>query len=203
MDDLTNGFNRLSEGELLMAATAIVDAMTANSNFPTLAATVTLVATATTEYGTALSEAANRDRVAIATKNAKKAALITLLRHLGDLVEGVANGDVVKLTSSGYTLAKQPANSEPLTKPNPPVLRSGNPGQVLSTGVAVRQAKSVLHMITPDPLTPASEWNSTVSTSRRHTYNNLESGKRYWFKQGIVGVRSQYMESDAVSYIAQ
>src|SRR5687767_8875518 len=101
MNDLKNGFNRLSEPALLVEASGIVEAMTGNPNFPTLAPTVTQLATATTEYGTALNIAGTKDINAIATKNAKKTALIALLRNLGDMVEGEAKGDVVKLISSG------------------------------------------------------------------------------------------------------
>jgi hypothetical protein len=58
-------------------------------------------------------------------------------------------------------------------------------------------------MVTPDPVTANSEWASYGNTRRRYTYNNLESGKRYWFKQAQIGVRSQYVESDAISFVTQ
>jgi hypothetical protein len=58
-------------------------------------------------------------------------------------------------------------------------------------------------MVTPDPITNSSSWSTKAAASRKYTFNNLESGKKYWFKQSLIGVNKQYVESDAVSYVSQ
>ena len=41
-----------------------------------------------------------------------------------------------------------------------------------------------------------------IEVDRRFVFDDRESGKRYWFKQGLIGINQQYVESDPVSYVA-
>jgi hypothetical protein len=175
-----------------------------NAYFADLQPTVLIVGAATTAYGNALDAAKSGDKTAIAMKEAKRNDLIALLRKLGDLVSAEAGGDRVKLISSGIPLAKGREPLPLLTKPNPPVLSAGlNAGEVVAEGEFEKAAKAIMHMVTADPITSSSSWKSIVTTSRKYTFTSLESGKKYWFKQCVVGSKEQYVESDPVSYIAQ
>ena len=199
-----NGYDKMTEANLLVKATSIVSHCTGNTFFTDIQTTVTAVGAARTAYGTALDTAKTGDKTAIVTKDAKKLELIMLLRKLGDQVSAIAGGDLVILTSSGIPMAKDREPSPPLTKPNPPLLSAGyNLGEVTSEGSSGKGISATIHMRTPDPLTADSIWISVVTTNRKHTFTNLESGKRSWYKQALVGVKDQYVESDPVSYIAQ
>ena len=140
----------------------------------------------------------------IANKDVKKDQVITLLRSLGNMVAGIAKGDRQVLVSSGFPLVKDREPALPITKPAPPVLSTGiNPGEVFSVGQADAAVVARVHLFAAEPITNDTKWDSTITTNRKFTYANLESGKKYWFKQGVVGKRDQYVESDAVSYVAQ
>ncbi|MDB5193143.1 MAG: hypothetical protein JWQ96_2706 [Segetibacter sp.] len=194
----------MTEANLLVKATSIVTHCTGNNYFTDIQTTVTAVGAARTAYGSALDAAKTGDKTSIAIKDAKKLELIVWLRKLVDQVSAIASGDLVILKSSDIPLAKDREPSPLLTKPNPPILSAGfNLGEVTSEGASGKGIKATMHMITPDPLTSESVWRSVVTTSRKHTFTNLESGKRSWYKQALVGVKDQYVESDPVSYIAQ
>jgi hypothetical protein len=204
MAKIKNGFDRLTEAQLLVEATSIVTKCTGNPYFTALQPAVQAVDAACNAYSTSLNAARGGDRNAIAVKDARKKDLIALLRKLGDFIGATAGGDQVILVSSGYPLVKEREPLPPLGKPNPPFVSTGlNAGHILLEGKSGRSVKAVIHMVTPDPVTDSSTWSSTVTTSRKHTFSNLESGKRYWFKQCMIGTNQQYVESDAVSYVSQ
>ncbi len=137
-------------------------------------------------------------------KDAKKGILVKALRKLGDMVSAIAGGDRVILVSSGFPLVKETESAPPLTKPNPPVMKAGNNArEILLEGEVLKAARAIKHMIAPDPLTTDTKWATIVTTSTRYTFTNLISGQKYWGKQGYVGTKEQYVESDAVSYISQ
>lgn len=102
MNKIKNGFDRMSEAVLLVEATSIVIKCTGNTYFTAEQAVVTQLDAAAEAYGEALDLASSGDRLAIATKDARKTVLINLLRKLGDLVSAVAGGNRMILVSSGY-----------------------------------------------------------------------------------------------------
>jgi hypothetical protein len=203
MTKIKNGFDRMSEAKLLFEAITIGTQCTGNAYFVSIQAMVALLVTATTAFQNALDAAQSGDKNAIADKDVKKAELVSILRKLGDTISGIAGGNYQVLVSSGFPLVKEREPSQPLTKPNPPVVKAGfNAGEIMTIGEREKSAKAVIHMITADPAQENS-WKRNFTTGRRYTFTNLESGKRYWFKQAVIGVNKQYIESDAVSYIAQ
>jgi hypothetical protein len=204
MTKIKNGFDKLTDAELRISASTIVTACTNSPYFSGIQADVLEVAQVSNAYSLALAEASTGSKIAIATKNVKREELIAALRSLRDLVTAIAKGDNLILTSSGFPKAKERSGKPPLSKPPLPRVAPGiNTGQILVTGVSDRSAVAVVYMMTPDPLNDDSTWTTNFATTRKFTFTRLESGKRYWFKQALIGVRKQYVESDAVSYIAQ
>ncbi len=204
MAKLKNGFDKLTEAQLLVEATSIVTKCTGNSFFADLQTTVTAAGTQAAAYSTALNAAVDGNKNAIAVKDSQKAYLILLLRQLGDFVSATAAGDRVILVSSGFPLVKDREPAPPLTKPNPPLLTPGlNAGEIVAEGENYKGARAIIHAMTMDPVTDNSTWTTKVTTNRTYSFTNLESGKRYWFKQSLVGTKDQCIESDAVSYVSQ
>jgi hypothetical protein len=204
MAKIKNGFDKLADAALYVSSKAIVTACTHNPYFSEIQATVLEVAEVASAYWEALQEARTGLKEAIAIKNIKREALIRELRLLRDSVSAVAKGNEAILVSSKYPLAKERASRPPLSRPPLPAVAPGiNAGEIRVTGISHKSAVAVVYMITPDPLTNDSAWTTSFATTRKFTFTRLESGKRYWFKQALIGVRKQYAESDAVSYIAQ
>jgi hypothetical protein len=204
MAKIKNGFDKQTDAELQVSSQAIVTACTNNPYFSAIQATVLEVADTAKAYRDALPEACTGMKIAIANKNVKREALIVALRSLRDAVSAVAKGKEAILISSAYPLAKERASRPPLSRPPVPAVAPGlNAGEIRVTGISHKSAVAVVYMVTPDPLTNDSAWTTNFATTRKFTFTKLESGKRYWFKQALIGIRKQYVESDAVSYISQ
>ena len=82
--------------------------ITDSPNFSDSIPSITQLQTAITRYSNALVNAAEQGKNNVAEKNKYRQQLELLLYQLGMYVMFVANGDVIILISSGYTLAKDP-----------------------------------------------------------------------------------------------
>ena len=198
MKRLNLGFGRYTDSNLLVVAQAILTAMTGNPFFaspPSLA----ILQTAINDYATALSAAQEGGKTNVATKNAKKDALIVLLVNLGNYVAFTAAGDVVAMTSSGIPLSKTREPYPPLETPVITKLEDGvNSGEIRVFIKAMKAARSYLYQYTQDPLSESSEWLSQSSTLSKVVISGLEIGKKYWFRVIAYGNNEQEVYSDAV-----
>jgi len=89
---MTNGFNRLSDANLLTRSTGIVAAMTGNTDLPTPLPTLAVVQDCIDDYAAALNKAQGGSVYDRAAKNAKRKELIALLHNLGNYVLFTAPG---------------------------------------------------------------------------------------------------------------
>jgi len=54
-----------------------------------------------------------------------------------------------------------------------------------------------------DPLTADSVWVGETITERQHTFNNLKSVAKYWFRVIAIGTNRQTVYSPPVSRVIQ
>lgn len=201
---ITNGFNKLSDANLLAKTVGIQTAMTGNVNFPTPNPTLTQLATAMSDFQTAIGAAGSGNRTDIADKKAKKTALITMLHNLGSYVVYTAQGDLDKAKTSAFDFVKPSTPSLPLGKPSNLALQDGmNAGEVLATFDKAESARNYLCQTTPEPLTEQSVWQSQNSTVTKVLLTGLPSGQKYWFRIAALGIDGQLVYSDAMSRIVQ
>src|SRR5258705_12990294 len=116
MNRLTNGFAKLSDAQLEVKAQFIITQMD-NAYFPTPDPALGDLQDALTDFKNAVIAAKTGNRLDAAIKTQKRDALVDLLHLEANYVQFIAKGDVVKLMTSGFTLAKQPAPAPGLTKP--------------------------------------------------------------------------------------
>ena len=200
--NVKNGFNKLSESALLTEATFINAQVKGNDNFPDQQKGVDNNIRLTDTYRTDLEAAKNRNPEAIAKKNASKQALIEGLRIVGAGVAAAAQGDLVKLKSSGYPLPKTRSASPALTAPVAPKALTGiNAGEIILKGKKQPGSRGVVYSITSNPET--GNWSAFGSNLSKFTFTGLTSGVRYYMKYSLTGVRNQSVTSTVVSYIAQ
>lgn len=196
-------FSRYTDSDLETKAGAILQSMTGNPHFPSPIPTLAELQTALSNYSAALVNAADLGRLNVATKNECRQVLELLLGQLALYVMYIANGNAVILTSSGYSLAKEP-EPVPLENPGSITLSNGiTSGQLVASVKAVTGAKSYLHQITPDPVSPTSQWVSSASSSRKKVYNNLQPGQKYWVRIVAVGTEEQLAYSPESSMYVQ
>jgi hypothetical protein len=95
-----------SDGQLIVDVGAIIAAMTGNKSYLNPSPTLAAVIAALNEFTAALSAAADGGVTLTAIKNAKRAALVSLIRALALYVQGACNGDLAVLKSSGFPTQK-------------------------------------------------------------------------------------------------
>jgi hypothetical protein len=95
---------------LITYASGVVTGMTGNANFPSPSPALAVVATAISEMQTAETAALARTKGAAATRNAKRAVLVTMLQSLRMYVQSIAdqnaeNGPAI-IQSAGMAVKK-------------------------------------------------------------------------------------------------
>lgn len=197
---LTNGFNRLSDENLLGRAGQINIAMTGNANFPTPTPTLAALQTALSDFEIALAKAKTGSELEKAIKNDKREALTDLLHSLGNYVLFTANGDRTAAVSSGFGIAKDPTPQPPITKPENVRLAEGpNAGELNVRFDRVTGARCYMIQYAEETATGPVEWQSQTSTRSKLTLQQLQSGKKYQVRVVAVGKNEQVMYSDVVS----
>ena len=198
------GFAKLSDANIETKAVSIVTAMTGNANFTTPVPALADVSKAIQDYSQALAMAQMGDKLQVAIKNAKKEALLTLLRSLAAYVNFTANGDKTVIISSGFDASKESGSAQSLLAPKNFKITNGmNPGQAITSISGVRGVKTYMHQYTVDPITDASVWKSEYVTTRSYTFNSMDSGKKFWFRVAVIGTGGQIAYTDPLSLIIQ
>jgi hypothetical protein len=199
MKKIRLNFRKYGDGALLILVQAIIAALTGNAFFPTTQPTLAEFQTAIDAYATALSAAKNRGKTEVAEKNQRKTELIDLLVSLAMDIMNTADGDELKLVSSGFPLSKDRQPKPPLGMPVISKIENGASLGELDVSINPLPGSRVfLYQFTQDPITPVSEWQGKNSTSIKVTLTNLESGRKYWCRTVAYGTSNQMMVSDAV-----
>jgi hypothetical protein len=196
-------FSSYTDANLENKAQHIFSSMNGNANFPNPIPTLADLQNAITKYSTDLVAAASLDRTMVAEKNKSRQKVEILLSQLGMYVMFIANGDAAILTSSGYTLSKEPEPRH-ITNPGNVTLSNGiTSGQLLASVKTVKGAKGYLHEITAEIPTDTTVWTSTPSSRSQFTFNNLEAGKKYWIRVAAIGSGEQIAYSPVTSQFVQ
>lgn len=198
-------FKSYSDYALLALCQACILALTGNLNFPTTSPALAILQTLVNDYQAALAAAAEGGKTNVQAKKAKKKELVTAMLALAINLMDTAQGDELKLTSTGLPLTK---TRTPLPPIGIPVIVTIENGAGLGElDIAIKKVIGALLYVfqyTQDPLTADSEWLSQNSTSIRTTLTGLESGKKYWIRVIAYGSADQMTMSDpALSRIVQ
>jgi hypothetical protein len=203
MKRVTNGFSKMSEPDFAQLLAIVIMSMTDNANFPTLQEGVAALRSEAAEYKERSIKALNGGKDMILARNASRGRAIDLLHLMGMQVSAIANGDEELLDSSGfpYTRTKQPTPA--LVKPPAPKVTLGvNRGELVCKTKKQKGMKVINFLITDDP-TNESSWQKISWYKTTYTFTKLTSGKRYYIKVSLFGVRGQEVTSDAVAFIPQ
>ena len=194
---ITNGFARKSDPDLYSRSEQIHDHIKDNVNFIDPRPTLIELKAAIDTFGAALVKCKDGDRLNLAIKNQKRAALINTLHLLADYVLFQSAGDKVIALSSAFTIQKSRAPRPPLTKPSSyTVINGSNPCELKSMSDRVPVAISYNHQYIEADLLESGIWQ-TVPSSRAHCIlRNLKSGVIYHCRVEVLGSNGQVMYSD-------
>jgi hypothetical protein len=194
---------RISDSNLIKLGNRVAQNMKGNVNFPNPTPAQAVIETACQNFQSALNLAGRNDRTLSSAKNDKKAALIGLLIELAKYVTSVANGDKTILLSSGFDVTGVKSSLQDLPSIVALEVEIDQPGQATTRVKRVTGARAYVHEYTPDPITPNSVWTSETAITREHTFSNLQSVVKYWFRVSAVGGNKQKVTSPIVSRVVQ
>lgn len=163
-------------------------AVSGNTNFPTPSPTLVSVGVALNEFSIALSNAADGGATLTAIKNAKRAALVSLVRALALYVQSACNGDLAVLKSSGFPTQKpQPQPVGDLPVPASLTVKLGISSGKLDVKVApVPGAFTYTWRLTAAG-TPTVVVQLAQSTATNYTFAGLLPGVVYNVEANAVG----------------
>jgi hypothetical protein len=196
-------YRNSSDTSLLKLGNRVSESLKGNQFFPDPKPAQPIIEKACQEFQVAVSLAGRNDRTLSSAKNDKKAALIRLLDELADYITVTSNGDKTMLLSSGFDIAGIKGISQNLPPIDKLNVEIGPPGQAITRVKMVAGARAYIHQCTPDPITPDSVWTSNTITDRVHTFTNLKSIEKYWFRVIAVGKGKQSVYSPPVSRVIQ
>ncbi|MEY2565388.1 MAG: hypothetical protein QOH88_3581 [Verrucomicrobiota bacterium] len=174
-------FARKIDTDLIAFVRNIIALMTGNPLYLTPLPTLAVLTTAVNALETAVHDALDGGKIAIATRNAARAEMLSLLRQLAAYVTGNCNADLVALLSSGFESVKTPSPVGIL--PAPENLRlsiTGISGELFLRFDRVQNAANYSVQAAQSPDGP---WQDRgLSTATRVMINGLTPGKVYWVR---------------------
>src|ERR1051325_9805982 len=126
------GFARLPDTELDNFAQAVIDAMTANTSYPSPPVTMANLQAAKDDFTAKLAMAQTGGLADTAAKNNSRQALITLLKQVAAYVQMTCGEDVSKLLTSGFEAQSTNRASVQLEKPQGLTIKNGTAGQLVA-----------------------------------------------------------------------
>lgn len=183
---------------LLALLRNVVTKLTGNAFFPSPPVTLAELTTKGDELEAAIAQATEGSKASKGARNAVMAEVKVMLTSVADYVRMVAQGDEVKLLTSGFEMAKRP---EPV----------GIPGTARNMEVRATNGKGILElrwrhvhgahgyrmwMTDSDPNVEANWQPIGYTTRASHTVTDLESLKAYWFCVSAIGTAGEGRQCD-------
>lgn len=113
-------FARKIDTDLIAFTRNVITLMTGNAQYPTPSPALKVVTTTVDALETAVHEALDGGKIAIATRNAARAEMLSLLRQLAAYVTGNCDAELVLLLGSGFEPVKTPSPVGVLPAPGKP-----------------------------------------------------------------------------------
>ncbi len=141
----------------------------------------------------------------VAEKNAAKKELTDKLKGIATEVNRQADGDLVKLTASGFTLAKKAVQVGILPKPAGFSVKSGkNPGELAFSADSHKNARVYYFYSAPVPAPGnMAAWRLSPSTKSSANINGYTPGQQYECKCAYKGTAGDLVYSDSILIYAQ
>lgn len=198
-------YSKLPDEELDNFSDVVYKALNPNANFTWAANVMTTFQTNITTYRAKLHAAMNGSSTDVAAKNAGRKILITSLRDIAMEVNRQSAGDLVKLRSSGLTLAKERGKVGVLPKPESFKVSTGiNSGELLFKVNANESAIMYNFYAAPVPAPDdINKWRLIPSTTHKKNVAGFTPGVQYAVKCAYQGTDPHLNFSETFLIYAQ
>ena len=187
MNTATNGyyarvalsFARKIDTDLIAFVRNVITLMTGNTNYPTPSPALADVTTSVNDFETAVHDALDGGKIAIATRNAARQALLALMRQLAAYVQGHCMADLLTLFSSGFEAVRSPSPVGTLLPPqNPRLGLTDKSGELMFRYDRVNNANNYSIQTAPAATGP---WEDEgLRTTTRVVIGGLTPGEILW-----------------------
>jgi hypothetical protein len=177
-----------SDPQLATDVGVILQKMTDNPDYPDPLPTLDAVSTAHDAFVLAVSNAANGGKLFTATKNARRADLVALVRQLANYVATACGGDYAKLLGSGFPTHKP--KREPiglLNAPTTPVLSHGILSGSIDAVTNSQRGAFIYNWQAALATAPDTILKTVQTTGTRSTITGLTPGQLYIVTVNVVG----------------
>jgi hypothetical protein len=175
------GFARKIDTDLIAFTRNVIALMTGNAQYPTPSPTLKVIGTAVDALETAVHDALGGGKIAIATRNAARAEMLSLLRQLAAYVTGNCGADLVLLLGSGFEPIKMASPVGVL--PAPEKLRLTLTGTSGELQLRFDRVVNAANYSVQSAQNADGPWeNQALSTSTRVLIRDLTPGKVYWVR---------------------
>lgn len=200
---LISDYGKYPDPALNLKASHVKAALTGNPNFPTTVPSTDDLGAVQEGFATALVASRTGDRSAIAEKNMRRALLLAALRKLSFDIELQADGDRVKLLSSGLDLYANSDHTGITTPTELKVVDGMNPAELHLSCKRVPNAVAYLFEFTDELPNENTIWQVRTASSREFLLTNLRSAVRYYVRIKAVGRKGQLASSEISSRVVQ
>ncbi|MDQ6859574.1 MAG: fibronectin type III domain-containing protein [Verrucomicrobiota bacterium] len=195
--------NEMSDAEIADNTDIIIAALTGNVYFPNANPTLAVLATGLAEFRTSINEAAKGGPQQTSAKNAKRAQLVSLLRHLASYLTTASGGNMTALLSSKFPTQKptrQPIGD--LNDPKAPDLTHGTLSGQIDAGTAPIYGAYTYNWRAALASAPDTYVQTLQTTAARVTFEGLTPGQLYSVDVNAVGAAGPSNWSDVSTLIA-
>lgn len=200
---ISTKYRTSSDMKLLKFGYQILDTMDNNPIYTNSPLVKAVLQKSCDDFRLAGSIASRKDRTLSSAKNDRKADLVRDLDILNVHVTETCKGDKTMLLQSGFEIAGLKNESQDLQPIKEMKVISELPGTATIRVSRVANAKSYVYQYTADPISPDSVWISETVLTREHTFTNLNSVARYWFRVIAIGKGNQTVYSPPVARVIQ
>lgn len=175
--------SRYSDAELSIKASEVVNMMTNNPNFSDPEPALATVQSNSDVFSTALNNSKSGSHEAVALKNKARLQLEMSLHKLAQWVNLKAEGEQVKLITTGFDLTHHAEPIGPLNVPDWLKVKPGKqPGCIELECAIVHNARYYVFSYRLLTNKSGNTWTNTDSTNRKLLLAGLNSGGQYAFR---------------------
>ncbi len=172
-------FARKIDTDLIAFVRKVIVMMTNNTQYPSPSPDLATITTSVNGFETAVHDALDGGKIAIATRNAARVELLALMRQLAAYVQGNCNADLLALLTSGFAAVRAPSPVGVLPAPqNPRLALNGKSGELMFRFDRVNNAVNYSVQTAANVSGP---WeDEDLSTSTRVVIGGLTPGEVIW-----------------------
>lgn len=179
-------FARKIDTDLIAFVRNVITLMTGNPKYPTPLPALTVITTSVNAFEVAVHDALDGGKIVIATRNAARVELLSLVRQLAAYVQGNCGADLVTLLGSGFEAVRAPSPVGVLPPPgNQRLSLTNKSGELLLRFDRVPNANNYSVQIATDDIGPWTDQD--LSTATRVLLTGLTPGKVYWARAAANG----------------